>query len=377
MRKRMGVILDCILRMRFRLPLIALTLLFASAFYSVTVDAQASNGLIFIHHSVGDNWLNNSLRDALNAKTSYIGEVNEITYGTDVNPDSSRPDSLGPTPGDNTDMNHWILWFNDYLNGVKNHKTTAARNGIIMFKSCFPNSDIADDGVEPGDPFSGDRTLANYRAVYRHASGGSYTNGGQNYRPLEDIFAENPDTLFIVVTAPPQTALETTNEMAHRARLFNNWLKGEWLNNYHSEHVGLYNVAVFDLFNVLANPDDAATNPNRLKDIYHAGQAADDSHPNDTASAYLTQVFAANSDNFIDAAWTSFSTATPPAGGTDDTGGTDNGGDTGTDEGGGTGTTQQASGSSCSAIPAAGTVVPALILMSLPIVFFALRRKTK
>ena len=123
----------------------------------------ATDDLIFIHHSCGQNWLNDGLHDALLAK-DYIDERNDITYGTDIPPDNGRPDSLAPTPGDKTDMNHWILWFNDYLNGVKAHGAEDGYNRIIMFKSCFPNSNITSDGAEPGDPFSSSKTLANYKA---------------------------------------------------------------------------------------------------------------------------------------------------------------------------------------------------------------------
>ena len=45
--------------------------------------------LIFIHHSCGQNWLNNSLHAALLAK-DYIDERNDITYGTALNPDAGR-----------------------------------------------------------------------------------------------------------------------------------------------------------------------------------------------------------------------------------------------------------------------------------------------
>ena len=158
----------------------------------VTFPARSdtSDDLVFIHHSVGYDWLSNGLDAALVAK-SYIDERNDIFYGTDLLPDSGRPDSLAPTPGDLTDMNHWILWFNDYLGGVKTHCFSNGVNRIIMFKSCFPNSNITGDGVEPGDPCSTNKTLANYKAVYRHPDGPGYTYnyGGYIYKPLEDVFA--------------------------------------------------------------------------------------------------------------------------------------------------------------------------------------------
>lgn len=277
---------------------------------------MTTDDLIFIHHSCGQNWLDNSLRNALLAK-DYVDECNDIYYGTDLSPDSGRPDSLAPTPGDNTDMNHWILWFNDYLDGIKTQGCSDGINKIVMFKSCFPNSNIVSDGTEPGDPFSSDKTIANYKAVYRHPDGPghTYTYNGYTYKSLEDIFAENPDTLFIPVTAPPRhyAPTDATNDAeAHRARLFNNWLKNEWLTSYNLNHPGLNNVAVFDWFDVLAYADDYPSHPNRLKAEY--GGESGDSHPNSAANSYSTQLFATNPDNFIDSAWNIFNGGdnTPP-----------------------------------------------------------------
>ncbi|HEC75643.1 MAG TPA: hypothetical protein ENI33_00080, partial [Thermoplasmatales archaeon] len=267
-----------------------------------------ANNLIFIHHSCGENWLNEGLYNALIAK-GYINEVNEIYYGTDLLPDDGRPDSLAPVPGDKTNMNHWILWFNDYLNHIKMHDCESGINKIIMFKSCFPISNIESNGTEPGNPFDDEQTLANYKAVYRHpnGTGNTYFHNGYIYKPLEDIFAENPDILFIPVTAPPRhyAPWDATNDAeAHRARIFNNWLKNEWLTNYNTNHPALKNVAVFDWFDFLAYPDNHSFHPNRLKAEY--GGESGDSHPNTLANIESTEVFATNPDNFIDNSWNAF-----------------------------------------------------------------------
>jgi len=312
--------------------LVAAVGLFSAGVPGSGSQTTAREGLVFIHHSVGNNWLNSGLHDALLAK-DYVGQRNDIYYGVAVAPDAGRPGSLGSPSGDYTDMSHWILWFNDYLGSVKSHKTPygfdkiisrlsdyvgvlktqGGANGfnrIIIFKSCYPNSNIGSDGTEPGDPFDSLPTLANYQAVYRHSDGPghTYTHNGNTYKPLEDVFAENPDVLFIAITAPPlhYAPVDATNDgNAHRARVFNNWLQNEWLANYHAAHPGLNNVVVFDLFNVLAYSDDHPSHPNRLKAEY--GGESGDSHPNDAANAHLTQVFAAGPDNFIDGAWSAFS----------------------------------------------------------------------
>jgi len=289
---------------------IGVILLFNSLVYASVSANDAEDDLVFIHHSCGSNWLSNSLHDALLAK-NYIDERNDITYGTDVLPNSNRPDSLAPVPGDSTGMNHWILWFNDYLDEVISYDSDDGINKIIMFKSCYPASNIGSDGTEPGDPFSSSKTLVNYKAVYRHPNGpgNTYTHNSYSYKPLEDIFADNPDVLFITVTSPPRhyAPTDATNDNeAHRARQFNNWLKNDWLDDYNNAHPELNNVAVFDWFDLLAYLDSHSSYPNRLKAEY--GGQSGNSHPNDTANSYSIQVFATNSDNFIDTKWNAFIT---------------------------------------------------------------------
>ncbi|MFQ6100384.1 MAG: DUF2961 domain-containing protein [Anaerolineae bacterium] len=284
---------------------------FSSGAWSHVRSPITTDDLVFIHHSCGENWLDNSLDAALLAK-DYIDERNGIYYGTDVSPDAGRPDSLqqgDEPPGDHTNMNHWLFWFNDYLEGVKGHGAATGFNRVIMFASCYPVSNISGDGTEPGDPFSSSQTLANYKAVYRHfdGPGHTYSHDGYTYKPLEDIFAENPDVLFIPITAPPMHYAPwdyTSDAKAHRAREFNEWLKNDWLAGYNAAHPGLNNVAVFDWFDVLAYSDDHPSHPNRLKAEY--GGASGDSHLNDAANVYSTHVFAADPDSFIDSAWNAF-----------------------------------------------------------------------
>ncbi|MFH1738921.1 MAG: hypothetical protein ABIH23_07915, partial [bacterium] len=265
------------------------------------LTAQVTDDIIFLHHSCGDNWLNDGLRSVLESKI-YIDEVNDTYYGDVLAPDSGRPPSLGDIPGDNTNMNHWILWFNDYLQGIERFESNNGSNKIIMFKSCFPTSNVWSDGEEPGNPFADDQTLANYRSVYRHPVGpsGTYNQDGRAYRPLEQVFAAHPDILFIPITAPPRhfgPDDETNNQEASRARTFNNWLKNEWLTGYLATHPDNANVAVFDWFDILAYPSTDAVHPNRLRAEY--GGNSGDSHPNTMANEYSAGLFS----TFLDQAY--------------------------------------------------------------------------
>jgi len=152
--------------------------------------ADSDDDLMFIHHSCGRNWLDDGLHDALLLK-GYIDERNDIYYDTVVSPDFGRPDSLvdefGGTAGDHTNMNHWVFWFNDYIDSVIDYDTNDGINRIIMFKSCYPISNIKSDGSEPGNPFDAvypnGQSFVNYKAVYRHPDGygNTYTYNGHIY----------------------------------------------------------------------------------------------------------------------------------------------------------------------------------------------------
>jgi hypothetical protein len=174
-----------------------------------------------------------------------------------------------------------------------------------MFKSCFPNSHVDDVGTEPGDPFGDWKTVANYKAVYRHPEGRghAYQHDGVTYRALEDIFAANPETLFVVVTAPPECWNDTNREIAAHARSFNDWLSREWLPEY-TRSTELRNVAVFDWFDVLACPANDPSHPNQLR--ADSGGGSGDSHPSEAANRRSTQIFASGRENWIDRTWAAF-----------------------------------------------------------------------
>jgi hypothetical protein len=212
--------------------------------------------LIFIHHSTGGNWLADNwgglglaLRD-----NNYF--VSDTTYG------------WGPGAiGDRTDLGNWWEWFRDashspaYLSalyaesGQTNTFGSYSRlpanpggeNQIILFKSCFPNSNLSG----PTDPPTGGSNPIDGKSV----GDASYTvaNAKGLYGDLLNYFATRQDKLFIVITAPPLVASATDASRAANARAFNNWLADPngWLANY-----AYRNVAVYDYYNVLTGPDN-------------------------------------------------------------------------------------------------------------------------
>lgn len=190
--------------------------------------------LVFVHHSCGENWLADShggLGKAL-AKNNFF--VSDTNYG------------WGPNGiGDRTDITDWPEWFTgprsreilqslyresgQHCEYTRTLADPGGENQIIMFKSCFPNSNL--EGSPTDKPARGEGlSVANAKAIYNE---------------LLEYFATQPDRLFIVVTAPPVQ----DRTCAANARAFNTWLVQEWLAGYEGNNVG-----VFDFYNVLTDP---------------------------------------------------------------------------------------------------------------------------
>lgn len=230
--------------------------------------------LIFIHHSTGGHWLadlsepdypGGGLGEALMANNYFVSATN---YGWGVNQIGSR-----------TDVLNWPEWFTGltssailtalyaesgqnicgdgmcFGNWSRLATDPGGENEIIMFKSCFPNSDIYGNPDDPPAAEPNDQhTVSNFKAIYND---------------ILTYFETRQDKLFIVITAPPLTeASYVANDRftpaadrAANARAFNAWLVNDWLADY--EH---NNVAVFDFYNVLTSNgsttriDDTSTN---------------------------------------------------------------------------------------------------------------------
>jgi hypothetical protein len=225
--------------------LIATSLLISSFQLAQPVDQTVNTNppketikLVFIHHSTGENWLNDDdggLARALQDNNYFVSDTN---YGW-------GPDSIG----DRTDIPNWLEWFrsnstDSYLEALYDEGEVhspynrtlpdpGGENRIVLFKSCFPNSAL--DGNPNDPPTEGtDFTVGNAKYVYNE---------------ILQYFQSRPDKLFVVVTAPPLT----DGTYAKNARAFNNWLVNNWLaeNNY-----ALPNVAVFDFYNILTAPEN-------------------------------------------------------------------------------------------------------------------------
>lgn len=250
--------------------------------------------LVFIHHSSGENWLadnNGGLGIALEKNHYFVSDTN-YNWG---------PDQVGSR----TDIGHWWEWFCHPQKSPKilealfqesgqnapyarKHTPPTDENEIILFKSCFPNSNLQGDPLAPPPPFR-DNPIRGQKAprippqskrslnyliyilkylvkfsIGRGKSELVYTvaNAKGMYLELLSCFEKHPNKLFVAITAPPLLYSST----AANARAFNQWLVNDWLTNY-----PLKNVAVFDYFNVLT------TNGGK-PDVNDAGQETGNHH---------------------------------------------------------------------------------------------------
>ncbi len=233
--------------------------------------------LIFIHHSTGENWLTDGYGDLGKTLGQNHYFVSDTNYGW-------GPDAIG----DRTDIPNWLEWFSSggterYMQALLNESDQhssytrtlsdpGGENEVILFKSCFPNSAL--DG-NPDDPpgTQADMTVGGAKFVYNEILG---------------YFANLPDKLFVVITAPPLS----DPAYAANARAFNQWLVHDWLSEY-----PLSNVVVFDFYNVLTGNDHHHRYDNgQIEHIFTPGAdtlvyPSGDDHPSEAGSRKATQEF--------------------------------------------------------------------------------------
>lgn len=228
---------------------------------NATQKPSSTVKLIFIHHSCGESWLedsNGGLGIALRDNNYFVSDTN-YDWG---------PAYVGGTAeeeiGDKTDIGYWYEWFrgsnsSTYLTALYSESgqnssysrlatDPGGENAIVMFKSCYPNSELQGSPTDPvpaigSNPLRGQECGSEYHTV---------ANAKGIYIDLLNYFATKQNKLFIAITAP---AISDT-EYASNARAFNNWLVNDWLKTY-----SYNNVAVWDFYNVLTtNGGDANTN---------------------------------------------------------------------------------------------------------------------
>jgi len=256
--------------------------------------------LIFIHHSTGENWLTDgygNLGQAL-AENNYF--VSDTNYGW-------GPHSIG----DRTDISDWQEWFRSdntptFMDALFNEGDQHAEytrpatdpggeNEIIMFKSCFPNSDLEGS---PDDPPSEAGWLSVGHAKYV-------------YNEILEYFGQHPEKLFVVITAPPLS----DRGNAANARAFNLWLLNDWLEENDYSH---QNVAVFDFYNLLTGKDghhtfEGGQEVHQIASKDTLAYPSGDDHPSKKGSQKATEEFIPLLNYFYNRWQAENPTSLPPA----------------------------------------------------------------
>lgn len=271
--KNYGYILNII-------PLLVALMLMVSYTCADTTPPDNPVKLIFIHHSVGENWLsddNGGLGKTLGENNYFVSDT---YYGW-------GPDAIG----DHTDIPDWLEWFSGpdrdtYMNAVyTEYRDDAAgydyynrpmadpggENQIVIFKSCYPNSNLAGNPADPAGE-APDMTVGGAKYVYNQ---------------LLDYFKRHPERLFIAITPPP----ETSPEYAESAESFSRWMTEDWLSDYPGTNVG-----VFDLHAVLSGTENhhTADGDTVMYTTGHGNTLAyptEDQHPSKIGNLKATQEF--------------------------------------------------------------------------------------
>jgi hypothetical protein len=218
--------------------------------------ALPNNGqVLFLHHSTGENIWNGGVApwfEAYNAshRTNYT--VTEQNFPKE-----------SPYGWENFPYDYWNIWVRHAGPRPWQEEPTlemlTRRYGLIVFKHCFPVSNIEPD-VRQADVASRDKRLENYQL---------------QYAALKAKLRQFPNTRFLVWTGAAQVRSDIDPAAAQRARDFFTWVRQEW------DEPG-DNIFLFDFYTL--ETDGGLY----LKPEYAAG----DAHPNEAFSRRVAPRFA-------------------------------------------------------------------------------------
>lgn len=217
-----------------------------------------NNSILFVHHSVGVGFIRDGNLRGLLEKNGY--QLWDQGYrGEQLNgPDGTALGFSYNIPADSTDPDGLYALFSQKRYSLPvNGFSQVMQHDIIVLKSCYPVSYLYDDAK-----------LKEYQ---------------EYYLGMREVMDQHPDKLFIILTQPPLNPAATDAEIARRARTLADWLMSDEFVRGHQ------NLAVFDLFDVLAEPDQTKADANMLREDYREWE---DSHPNEKANILAAQLIA-------------------------------------------------------------------------------------
>ena len=249
-------------RSRLCSPICALLLLLLVLPWNAQAQDQPVR-IIFLHHSCGHNLIEEGgVREMFTARGYEFYDHGYNEDGLRL-ADGSYTGTHFDVPDDNTDPDGFARIFSQPLHDPPDNTFSHLMTyDVIIFKSCFPTSNIGSD-----------EQLAEYQSYY-------YT--------IRERIDQYPDKIFIIVTQPPQVPGASDRAEAQRARAFANWLQSD---EYLAGHPNLF---TFDFFGLLAGDD------NFLRSEYRYDNQ--DAHPNERANREIAPLFV----DFVDQAIQSY-----------------------------------------------------------------------
>jgi len=212
--------------------------------------------IIFLHHSTGAEIWNGGVAGwfrQYNADNGTNYEIIEQDFPKD-----------SPYGWENYPYDYWNIWVNHA--GARPFKSEPTLEmltkdyDVIVWKHCFPVSDIEEDVGNP-DIASADKRIENYKL---------------QYNALKEKMRAFPDTSFIVWTGAAQVKNATGPEMAQRAKIFFDWVKQEW--DEKGDNIFIWDFHTLETEGGLYLKDGYAADPH-------------DSHPNHDFSTTVAPFF--------------------------------------------------------------------------------------
>ena len=243
-------------------------LLASSLLFSCSNSGKQNTNVIFLHHSTGQNVWNGDkgLGYSSILKKSLVPKLVKqynADHKTNISISERAFPSGSPYPWENYPYDYYNIWVKngdkEFYEEEPTLKTLTKEYNVIVFKHCFPGSNIVgDDLIE--DQLS-IKTLGNYKYLYNQ---------------LKDKLHEYPDTKFIVWTNAALVASATNEEEATRTKEWVRWVKEEW-------DTPNDNIYVFDFYSL------ETEGGLYIKPQYATG--TDDSHPNQEFSVKAANKF--------------------------------------------------------------------------------------
>jgi hypothetical protein len=228
--------------------------------------------VIFLHHSTGLTiWKGETTDigriDRMRGKEydvpAWFAEHNK-SHGTNYQITEQAFPKAKPYGWHNYPYDYYNIWVKhgneNYFREEPTLKTLTAKYDLIIFKHCFPVSDIKED-LGNANIDSPEKRIENYKL---------------QYEALKSKIHQFPDTKFLLWTGAALVKSETTPENAARSREFFNWVVNEW--DEENDNLFLWDFYELETEGGIYFKDEYAVNPN-------------DSHPNPGFAASLSPLF--------------------------------------------------------------------------------------